>query len=268
MIASSTRTIELGDGARTTLEQWGESGPIVLAVHGISSSRRSWARFAEHAAATYRVFAYDQRGHGDSAGVTGPMTHERSLQDLEAVAAAIGEEPALLMGHSWGGAIAILGGRRIATKNVIAIDPLILAPPGAWAADFVEDLRPVFATAAGGREAAIRAMYEPLAPIEIDAKVHAMRSMTIEPIVALGDDNHVDAGGWDLRPALANYPKPLLLMLADPSDSVVSAQDEAYVRERGGANVAIEVFAGEGHSLQRTAFDGFTAAVARFLGET
>jgi len=262
---SIERTVVLGDGAATTLEQWGERGPVLLGVHGITSSRKSWERMALHFAPTHRVFAYDQRGHGDSAHVRGPMTLERSLLDLETVARTIGEPILGLVGHSWGGAVALRGGKRIDTERVIAIDPMIYQAPGTWYADFVDDLRAVFDLPIVEREAKIRDFYKSLAPIDIDAKIHAMRRMSIDPIVELGAINRVDAGDWDLRPDILDYPKPLLLLLADQSDSVVAAPDAAFVRARGGSNLTIEVFEGEGHSLQRTAFERFIRSAEAFL---
>ena len=265
MIPSTRRTIDLGNGDVTTLEQWGESGPALLCVHGIASSRKSWVRTAEVFAASYRVFAYDQRGHGDSAEITGPMTHEQSVRDLLAVARAIHGGVFALIGHSWGGAIVLLGGREVACERVIAVDPMIRQAAGHWAVDFVEDLEPIFAGPQDARANVIREMFGALPPVEIDAKVHALRHMTIEPIVALGDDNGADAGKWDLREVVRGYPKPLLLLLADPSDSVVSPEDVAFVRQYGGSNVTIEVFEGEGHTLHRTAFERFSGSVAAFL---
>ena len=265
MIGSAARRVDLGDGAVTHVEQWGESGPILLCVHGITSSRRSWARTAEYFAPTYRVVAYDQRGHGDSAAVAGPMTLERSLLDLEAVAASLEGPIRGLIGHSWGGAVAVLGGRRIAAERVIAIDPMLRQAPNMWAADFVDDVRDLLAVDPAVREPRIRETFAGLPPIEVDAKVHAMRSMRIDAIVALGAENEADAGKWDLREAIRDYPKPLYLPVADPSDSVVSAADLAFVREHGGPNVNIEVFSGEGHTLQRTAFERFAAAGEAFL---
>ena len=265
MTPSTLRTVALDDGAVTTLEQWGERGPVLLCVHGIASSRKSWARTAEALSGTYRVFAYDQRGHGDSAAVAGPMTHERSVRDLLAVARAIGDGVFALAGHSWGGAIVLRGGRELACKGVIAIDPLIRQAAGAWASDFVDDLVSVFGVPAAQREPVIREMFDGLPAVEVEAKVHAMRSMAIGPLVALGADNGADAGNWDLRDLMRAYPKPLLLLLADPSDSVVFPQEVLFVREHGGPNVTIEVFEGEGHTLHRTAFGRFIGAVAAFL---
>jgi pimeloyl-ACP methyl ester carboxylesterase len=265
MIASTIDRVDLGDGTATTVERWGEAGPVLLCVHGIGSSRRSWVRLADHFAASFRVVAYDQRGHGDSAHVGGPMTHERSLLDLERVVAALDAPVFGLVGHSWGGAIALLGGRRIACDRVIAIDPMIRQPAGSWNADYVDGLRAVLAAPEHDRTRLIRDLYAPLPPVEIDAKVHAMHAMSVDPIVALGAENAADAGGWDLRESVRAYPKPLYLPIADPADSVVSAGDLAFVRDHGGPRIEVEVYAGEGHSLQRTAFEKFAAHAERFL---
>jgi len=265
VVTSTQRTIDLGDGDVTTLEQWGESGPALLCVHGIASSRKSWVRTAEALASSYRVFAYDQRGHGDSAAIAGPMTHAQSVRDLLAVARAIDGEIVALIGHSWGGAIVLKAGHEVDCVRVIAIDPMIHQAPGQWAADFVDDLVPLLAGPQATRDDDVRELFAGLPQVEIDAKVHALRHMSIEPIVALGAENEADAGKWDLREVVRTYPKPLLLLLADPSDSVVFPADVAFVREHGGSNVTIEVFEGEGHTLHRKAFERFAAAAKAFL---
>jgi pimeloyl-ACP methyl ester carboxylesterase len=262
---SRATEVALGDGASTVLECWGERGPVLLGVHGLTSSRKSWARFAERFAGSHRVFAYDQRGHGDAAGVTGPMTLERSLRDLEAVVAAIGGEVRALLGHSWGGAVVLAGGRRIPCARVVAIDPFIRKAPGTWHADLVAELRPLFATDGEERARLVRAAQAALPPIEVEAKVHALRRMTLAPIVAFGDENGIDQGRWDLRETVRAYPKPLLLLLADPAQSIVAPEDADFVRRHAGPNVQLEVFAGEGHSLQRTAFERFAGLVERFI---
>jgi pimeloyl-ACP methyl ester carboxylesterase len=260
MVTSTLRTIDLGDGDTTTLEQWGESGPAIVCVHGIGSSRKDWLRTAEALAGSFRVFAYDQRGHGDSAAIAGPMTHERSVLDLVAVAEAISGGVTALIGHSWGGAIVIKGGRRVDVKRVIAIDPLIHAAMDMWAADFVDDLVPLFAKSPDDRVPEIRAMFAGATPDVIDG--------TIEPIVALGAENRADTGGWDLREDVRGYAKPLLLMLADPAESVVSATDVNFVRVNGGPHVTVDVFEGGGHTLHRSMFDRYITSAEAFLRAT
>jgi pimeloyl-ACP methyl ester carboxylesterase len=267
VIAPAARQVAIADGVVTNVDVWGDSGPILLCVHGITSSRKMWTRTAEYFSPRYRVVAYDQRGHGDSAAVVGPMHLARSIGDLVAVEEALGEQIHCLVGHSWGGAVAIYGGRSPRVERVVAIDPMVYQLPGTWTADFVDDLRDVFAVAPQEREPAIREMFAGSPPVEIDAKVHAMRSMRLATVEALGSENGVDVNAWDLRPQFRDYPIPLYLAVADPGDSVIRPEDLAFIRKTGGPNVTIEVFEGEGHTLQRTAFEKFAAAMERFLTE-
>jgi pimeloyl-ACP methyl ester carboxylesterase len=233
-----------------------------LCVHGITSSRRSWARLGEVFGTSHRVYAYDQRGHGDSADAAGPMTLERSVADLRAVVASLPGAVELLIGHSWGGAVAVLGGRELAAK-VVAIDPMLHVLPGTFAGDYVDDLREPLGLEPAAKAAAIRAMYEGGHPADIAGKLHAMLPMHIGALERLGVDNRVDDGAWDLRERIASYPVPLLVLAAG-EDSVLSAEDLARVRERGGPNVTVRVFEGHGHNLQRSAFDEFVRVVRAF----
>src|ERR1700736_6327485 len=125
------RQVRLSDGAETTVQQWGERGPLIVGVRGLGSSRRGWARIGEHLADRYRVVAYDQRGHGDSAA-KGPMTFERSVEDLAGVVASLGEPVHALIGHSWGGAGVVAGGRVLEVARVVAVDPMLRIEPGVW----------------------------------------------------------------------------------------------------------------------------------------
>jgi pimeloyl-ACP methyl ester carboxylesterase len=258
------RTVALGDGAETRLESWGSAGPIVLCVHGITSSRRSWTRLGETLAPDYRVFAYDQRGHGDSAEVEGPMTLQRSVADLAAVALALPGSADLLIGHSWGGAVAILGGRKTGAHKVLAIDPMIRVAAGTFESEYVDDLRPLYATHGDEREQGIRAMYEGAHSADIEGKVHSMLPMSIESLERLGRENNVDAGAWDIRKDVATYPVPLLILAAGV-DSVMSPDDVAFIRREGGPNVSLRIVEGQGHNLHRDAFENFVEAVRAFV---
>ncbi|WP_101834665.1 alpha/beta fold hydrolase [Frankia canadensis] len=86
-----------------------DDAPITL-VHGIAGSAADWAAVAPDLAATRRVIAYDQRGHGASDRTPdGPAgyTFDLLLADLAAVLDAVGTEPVHLVGHSMGGVIAL-----------------------------------------------------------------------------------------------------------------------------------------------------------------
>ena len=260
---SMQETVTLPDGALTHVESWGAAGPRILCVHGITSSRRSWTRLGERLAPDFRVYAYDQRGHGDSAGVEGPMALATSAADAGAVAAALDGPVDLLIGHSWGGAVAIAAGRTLGAHKVLAVDPMIAVAPGTFTADYIDDLRPYFALEHDERVQAIQQMYAEGHPLDVAGKLHAMLPMSRRALERLGRENGVEAGSWNIREELIDYPVPLLVLAAG-EDSVMSPADVAFLRQAGN-NVRVQIIAGHGHNLQRTAFEEFVAAIRAFV---
>jgi len=245
------------------LQQWGTSGPIVLCVHGIASSRRDWKRFGERVGSEYWVFAFDQRGHGDSDAADGPMSLERSVADVRDIVATLPGPVDVLVGHSWGGAVALLAGRTLQPLHVVAIDPMIRVVPEGFTGEYVTDLREPLGLPPAEKEAAIRDMFEGANPDDVAGKVHAMMPLHIETLEALEHDNRADAGGWDLRETVADYPVPLLILGAG-NESVMSGDDQAFVREHGGPNVTFRIVEGHGHTLHRSGFETFVDAVRTF----
>ncbi len=170
-----------------------------------------------------------------------------------------------LIGHSWGGAVVILAGLQVPARTVIAIDPLIHQPPGDWEKEYIDDLRPLFAKTGAEREAEIIATYPGTHELDLAGKIHALRHMDLEPVERIGRENGVDEGRWDLRERIVNYPLPLYVALADPSETVVSPEDADFVRRHGGRNVTMRTWEGSTHSLHRSHFDEFARSVDAFL---
>jgi pimeloyl-ACP methyl ester carboxylesterase len=260
---SKQQTITLDDGAQTVVEQWGSRGPVVLCVHGMTSSRRAWERLAQHLDGRFRVVAYDQRGHGDSAGVGGPMTLQRGVRDAENVVAAVGEPVDLLIGHSWGGAVAIQTGLRIPVWRVAAIDPMIHQIDKSWYVEYLEELREQFLHRGEDRAALIREEYAQWHPIDVEAKVHAVATMTADPIEALLAENPPES--WDLRPAIARYDKSLWLAMAAKGESINDDSALEDIEAHHSPTVEIAFFPGAGHNIHRTAFEAFAAALDAWL---
>ncbi len=264
-MTASERRVRLSDGAETTLQQWGERGPLLVGVHGLGASRFGWARIGEHLAGRYRVVAFDQRGHGESARVR-DMTFARSVADVRDVVAALGEPVHALLGHSWGGAVVVGAGRELAVERVVAIEPMLNAAAGVWSGSVVPQYAELLAPPPAEREALIRTANAALPEVEIQAKLHAGRHIALAPILALGEENGIDEGRWNFLALLDGYPRPLWLAVAGAKRSVFSQSDRDYARERGGANVRITVYEGASHSLQRDAFDRFMPDLEAFLG--
>ncbi|HTX58801.1 MAG TPA: alpha/beta hydrolase [Verrucomicrobiae bacterium] len=264
--AIKSKRVVFDDGAETTVERWGSRGPVVLAVHGMTSSRRSWERLAAHLEGRYRVVAYDQRGHGDSANVAGPMALPRGVRDVEQIVAALGEPIDVLIGHSWGGAIAIEAGLRIPVWRVAAIDPMIRQADDSWYCEFLDELRDQFAAQGAARDARIREEYAQWAPVDVEAKVHAVRAMTISPIEALMLENPPEL--WDLREQIAHYDKPLFLAMAARGEGINDAATLDALERNHASTVEIATFPGAGHNLHRTAFEAFAEALDAWLART
>jgi len=126
------RTTEV-DGGELALGVWGESGPLVIAVHGITSSHVAWTVVGEQLGADHRFVAVDLRGRGDSRDLPPPYGIDRHADDIAAVIRAYGG-PALVVGHSMGGFVAAATARRHPelVSRLVLVDggaPLPL-PPG------------------------------------------------------------------------------------------------------------------------------------------
>lgn len=144
----------------------GPAGSPLVLLHGVSGHGARWRRTAERYLADRRVLAPDLRGHGRSP-YEPPWTAERHVADVLAVLDAEGVEQADLVGHSFGGLIAVhlarTASRRV--RRLVLLDPVIgLDPPYAAAEARSYLAQPSFADLAEAR--ADRAARWPDAPDE------------------------------------------------------------------------------------------------------
>jgi pimeloyl-ACP methyl ester carboxylesterase len=98
------RTIETDDGGEIHVVERGQGPPIVL-VHGITLAASIWGYQLHDLAATHRVIAIDQRGHGWSRPGQEPAGLGRLGTDLLAVLEALDVRQAIVVGHSMGGMV-------------------------------------------------------------------------------------------------------------------------------------------------------------------
>jgi pimeloyl-ACP methyl ester carboxylesterase len=87
-------------------EHPGPGRPIVL-LHGLASNSRWWILVGPLLAQRFRVLALDQRGHGESATPDGGYDFASVVGDLAAFIDALGLERPVVVGHSWGGNVAL-----------------------------------------------------------------------------------------------------------------------------------------------------------------
>ena len=100
-----------GDGVRLRATRWPGSGPAVLLLHGLASTRHIWDLVVPHLVgagpASPAVLALDQRGHGDSDRPDGPYDGATVVRDVLTALDAVGLSRVVVVGHSWGATTAL-----------------------------------------------------------------------------------------------------------------------------------------------------------------
>jgi len=95
------------DGLRFHYREYpGDGRPVVL-LHGVASNARWWLLVGPLLAGRFRLLALDQRGHGESDRPDGGYDFASVVGDLAAFIEALGLERPVLVGHSWGGNVAL-----------------------------------------------------------------------------------------------------------------------------------------------------------------
>jgi proline iminopeptidase len=113
----------------------GEGAPVLLLHGGPGLSFEYLDELSAELGAGFRVAAYQQRGLEPST-LWGPFTIAQAISDTVAVLDALGWAQALIVGHSWGGHLAL----RFAAAHpgrlagALAIDPLGIVGDGGMAA--------------------------------------------------------------------------------------------------------------------------------------
>jgi pimeloyl-ACP methyl ester carboxylesterase len=237
-----------------TLE-WGQRGPRVLLIHGLTSSARGWWRLgAEMARAGYRVTAPDLRGHGDS-----PRGEDYLLASYAADVLALPHEWDVVVGHSLGGAIAAVAqtkNRKFAGRLVLEDPVLSLSDPNGFIAEYTKQFEDPSA-------AAILAQDPRWHPQDARIKAEALEGSSPEVVRRTALENQP----WDLVPMAMELDSPTLLIAADTDQGAFVAPEMGDRIAAANPCVRFQVLAGAGHSMHRDSYEGFWRAVHSFLSE-
>ena len=86
---------------------WGGDGQPAVLVHGLASNCRIWDLVAPILSRQFRVLAIDQRGHGESFKPDDGYDFASVVADLDAFMDEVGLVRPIIVGHSWGGDVAL-----------------------------------------------------------------------------------------------------------------------------------------------------------------
>ncbi|MFO7546459.1 MAG: alpha/beta hydrolase [Trueperaceae bacterium] len=178
--APSRHTVRSHDGTEIAYFRSG-TGPPLVAVHGATADHTSWNRVLPLLEPQVTVMAIDRRGRGAS-GDHPDWALEREFDDVAAVVDAVAAETGGavdLLGHSFGGAIA-LGGATL-TPNVRRLalyEPVTRAEHDAKPPDVVERIERFVQE--GKREEALETMFREIVLMSEEAFA-AYRQLPIWP---------------------------------------------------------------------------------------
>lgn len=115
------------NGADVHVLQQGSSGPVVLMIHGASANAREFEwTLAPKLSTTHRVLMMDRPGHGHSERPRGAEALAVQAQQAAGVLKALAPgEPAIIVGHSFGGAVSL----RLALDHPELVAGLVLLAP-------------------------------------------------------------------------------------------------------------------------------------------
>jgi pimeloyl-ACP methyl ester carboxylesterase len=113
------------------------SGPVVVLVHGITSTSATWANVLPYLAERFTVIAPDLLGHGESAKPRGDYSLGAYASGIRDLLMALGHERATFVGHSLGGGVAM----QLAYQFPEHCERLVLVSSGGLGRDITALLR-------------------------------------------------------------------------------------------------------------------------------
>lgn len=232
--------------------------PTMLLLHGLTDSSQGWLGAVEHWADDYSVLTVDQRGHGESPRFTPAQlaAHPGEVM-VDDVVDLLGQldTPAVVVGHSLGGAVAltVAARRPDLVRGVLAEDPAPRGPddPQVDAAKgraIHEDLQESL-TAADDAELLERrrAKHPGWRVDELLATGRAERQMDLD-YVQHGDFKPVTA--WPELFSELRVPT-LVISGGDLSDVCISEEIESGIDDIGNELVTVTRVAGAAHCIRR-----------------
>ncbi len=245
MTSTSTRTLLAGDGARLAYRAFEAAPgtendvPVVL-LHATLSASVQLAGLGRLLAARGPVFALDRRGSGESAVLPPqPLDVGVHVADAAALLDAEGLRAAILVGHSFGGIVALEAAARI-PERVIAV--VAWEPPYEPLAD--EETRAAFAAVAAATAHAHAARGAPAAAAAFldgvagEGAWQALSARARAFMAAQGDGALADAGLAGLEPAgLARIAAPVTILAGTASEAFYAPIARAVVERVPGARL-------------------------------
>jgi pimeloyl-ACP methyl ester carboxylesterase len=268
--AGPDRLVRSADGTMIAVVSSGDGPPVVL-VHGTTADHTTWRAAGPVLAGSFTVHAIDRRGRGASGDGAGVYAIEREFEDIAAVADAIAAEsgrPVDVVGHSYGGRVALGGALLTANIGRVVVyegAPSPAASKGYRPAGVEARIRDLIDT--GRRDEALETFFREIVRMPA-ADLAVYRADPIWPVRAAAVQTSLRELEGEASPpasldALAAVRQPVLQILG--GDSAPPFREATIALDGRLANGRVVVIDGARHAAHHTHVEAFVDAVRAFL---
>jgi pimeloyl-ACP methyl ester carboxylesterase len=250
--------------------------PIVL-LHGSTFRAEDWENIFPRLATRYRVIAYDARGHGKS-GRAESYGIDALADDLLRVIDAVAAGPTIVIGHSLGGATALVAAaaRPAAIRALVLEEPLVDNWDRDWRAQYYKDVRAALDKSAepSSFKRAVAALPLPARGPRGERTVGEVRGFYAADRLAtyyrdvdpafVEQFGHATPDGH-ARVVGAVPPMPTLLLAAHTADGSALKDGEAEALVKTWPDAQLVKFPGVGHRIHGLRPEPFLEALEPFL---
>lgn len=240
-------------------------GPVLVMLHGIGSSNRSWLPIMSTLAKRYRLIMPDHRGHGASGKPDSGYLLPDYAADLERVIAWSGEPHPIILGHSLGGLTAVtwaITHPNVARAIVLEDMPLSGGPERA---PMLEGWAKLAALTVDEAAAYYHAEYPEWSRDDCQRRAEVITVVHQQVFLEMRNGS-MRGEGVDYLHGLNVITSPTLLLHGDIATGGLVPQDGADRFAELGPNFRSVRLPGGSHSLHRDQTDAFLFELDRFLG--
>jgi len=248
-----TRTVRSLDGVPVEYVVGGTGNPVLVFVHGWTCDRGYWSEQLSHFSEDFRVLAVDLAGHGASG--SGRDDYSMASFGADVAAAADGDFPVILIGHSMGASVMLEAAKLMGERIV-----------GMVAVDSLQDVSDAVPSPASieAQVSPLVADYEPVARSFIESMFledadEELRDRIVEDMLSTDTDVAVSAIRglleMDYASAFAELDAPLVLINSTLWPTDMDSLEAMYPGAR------LESMDGVGHFLMMESPDEFNAVL-------
>ncbi|MCI4665476.1 MAG: alpha/beta hydrolase [Neomegalonema sp.] len=250
------------------------AAPAIILIHGAGLDHRDWTfDFLNRLDPRRRVLIFDRPGFGRSERPGGFASALPNVQArlLRHAAAAFGVRQATIVGHSWGGAVAMAWGLE-APQSVVGVVSLAGAvAPWSFASTLRNGAqmreRALTALAAGGRRKALEHTFEvAFAPARAPRGylAHIAQAHNGSIAATLSDLTTINGALALMTPRYDRFERPVELIYGD-RDEILCVNEQGRAAEKMLPNARLSVLRGRGHMIHHTDPDHCIAAIERIF---